>query len=187
MKTCKECLLEKDESEFYKDSRYKNGIQSKCKDCKRQQSTEWRNANPNRRRMQLAEYYQENMEQCKLDSAEWYEENAEDVKRKSSQWKKDNPEKHRAQQAKRHALKLKAMPSWLSDAQLNEITAIYQKVKELQIISDPNDPLQVDHIVPLQGKDVCGLHVPWNLQILPRSLNLSKGSKLVNMSSGLDT
>lgn len=74
----------------------------------------------------------------------------------------------------RRALKLKATPSWITEDQLEEIENFYWLTKDLQSLS--GEVYHVDHIVPLKGKNVCGLHVPWNLQVLPADINLSKGN-----------
>ena len=37
---------------------------------------------------------------------------------------------------------------------------------------------EVDHIIPLQGQFVSGLHVPENLRVIPRSINRSKRNKV---------
>lgn len=42
-------------------------------------------------------------------------------------------------------------------------------------------PWEVDHIIPLQNKIVCGLHVPWNMQVITRSENRTKSNKLTEI------
>ena len=72
----------------------------------------------------------------------------------------------------------KATPKWLSVLQLQEIRNIYVKAKELE--QENGIERHVDHIIPIQGKNVCGLHVPWNLQVLTAVDNLTKGNRYVS-------
>lgn len=92
-------------------------------------------------------------------------------------WIKNNPNKRRTYRKKAKLSKLNRVPKWLNLEQFKEIESFYVLSKELQWLSDITDPLEVDHIVPLHGKNVSGLHVPWNLQILPRSENRKKFNK----------
>ncbi len=94
----------------------------------------------------------------------------------NAKWAKNNPGKINAKKARRRALHLNAIPKWLTSEQLKEIQDIYLLSKELQWLS--LDKLEVDHIIPLNGVLVSGLHVPWNLQILPKSINASKGNRV---------
>ena len=58
-----------------------------------------------------------------------------------------------------------------------QITKIYKNC--LKISEQTGVQHHVDHIIPLKGKEVCGLHVPWNLQILTATENISKNNKLI--------
>jgi len=87
----------------------------------------------------------------------------------SSKWRKENPDKVNFWLAKRRASKQQAIPNWITETQLTEIQDIYTKASE----SD----LEVDHIVPIQGGNVCGLHVPWNLQTMDSESNNRKGNR----------
>ena len=85
-------------------------------------------------------------------------------KNKSKQHYLDNKTYYYIRSSNKRALKLKAIPKW---ANLEKIKEIYQKRKK---------GYHVDHIIPLQGKNVCGLHVENNLQYLKAKDNLSKGN-----------
>lgn len=78
---------------------------------------------------------------------------------------------------KRWAALLERTPKWLTNNHIIEITEFYAEATRL---TEKSGILHhVDHIVPLQGKKVSGLHVPWNLQILTATENLSKRNKFV--------
>ena len=72
--------------------------------------------------------------------------------------------------ALRHARKLRAIPKWVGKKELEEIKFIYKSRKK---------GYHVDHIIPLQGINVCGLHTKNNLRIVKAKYNLSKGNKLI--------
>ena len=82
--------------------------------------------------------------------------------------------KLRAAWAKYYASKIQRTPLWLTEEQLNEIESYYaesaRRTQETGILH------HVDHKTPLQGENVSGLHVPWNLQVIPALLNWSKGN-----------
>lgn len=64
--------------------------------------------------------------------------------------------------------KRKCIPPWVT---IEDVLPIY----DLAYRAGPN--FHVDHIVPLDGKNVCGLHVPWNLQLLTSAENSRKRTK----------
>jgi len=87
-------------------------------------------------------------------------------------YSKRNSGKVIAKNARRHSAKMSRTPPWLTREHYAEMRAIYI---ERQILSEWSGvEHHVDHIVPLCGKNVSGLHVPWNLQLLPARENLTK-------------
>lgn len=74
--------------------------------------------------------------------------------------------------AKRRAAKVSATPRWAS---LQAISQVYKEAKRVTEATGVKHV--VDHIVPLQGETVCGLHVENNLQVLPEVENLKKWNK----------
>jgi uncharacterized protein YdaU (DUF1376 family) len=82
-----------------------------------------------------------------------------------------------AMKAARRARKRQAVPSWLTAEDRRELTVIYAEAQKLTVETAIKH--EVDHIVPLAGQSVCGLHVPWNLQVLRKHENRAKGNAVL--------
>jgi hypothetical protein len=105
-----------------------------------------------------------------------YFKNHERNKEVRRNYAKNNPQVFKAIAARRYQRLKLATPKWLTLEQKMEMYEMKLLARECRWMSE--EPLQVDHIVPLVGNDVCGLNVPWNLQIIPVSWNKKKGASL---------
>ena len=90
----------------------------------------------------------------------------------TKEWSSDNRDRKNAHKARRRSAKLKATPEWADQDAIKVIYAEAQRLQDLLGIE-----FHIDHIVPLQGELVCGLHVENNLQVIPATLNLKKSNK----------
>jgi hypothetical protein len=81
-------------------------------------------------------------------------------------WCKNNKGAAAALRAAYRARKKQAMPKWVDRG---DIKFVYDIASMFGV--------SVDHIEPLAGKTSCGLHVPWNLQLMPQAENASKGNR----------
>lgn len=161
MKTCVKCDKEKDFCEFpVRRHRGKESYRSECKSCTSSY---------------MKSYAQKNEAVLKSKKKIYSQENSARAVERAMAWNKRNPGKVNYYTAKRRSAKLNATPAWLSDAQKDEIKRIYVVCDK--VTESTGKPHHVDHIVPLQGDDVCGLHVPWNLAIIPAKMNLAKGNR----------
>lgn len=126
----------------------------------------------------FAEWVENHSDQYAVAKKRWQDNNAEYYKNQTKKYREANPGWMSAQCAKRRAKKLNATPSWLSEDDFWWIEEVYHLAK---VRSDCTGiKWVVDHIVPLQGKKVCGLHVPWNLQVITSVENSIKGNRFAN-------
>jgi len=150
-----------------------------CTVCANQSSVNWAKDNPVRAKEIRLKWDADNKENEAKRAKVWRKNNPTTHKRMVKEWREKNAVTYKAymnlQAVKRYTAELKRTPSWLNDGQLFEIEAIYNYCSSLRRIGLN---YHVDHIVPLRGKTVSGLHVPWNLQVMPAKDNLAKGNRI---------
>ena len=113
---------------------------------------------------------------CKEQRNKRYKDNPQEMKKQWKQWYKKRKQYYITKGHLRAKGVRQAKPKWLTDDHLFMIAEIYE-------LRDLRSQLtgvvhHVDHIVPLRGQNCCGLHVPWNLQVIPAQDNLKKSNRL---------
>ncbi len=165
-KVCASCLVEKNVTEFCKANQY-DGYYKFCNSCvsvkkaKSREQVRYKTCSSCQLEKNATDFYKDKTTKDGLAST-----CKECTYRRRRAWQQVNHKRMRFYTAKYRATKHQAIPSW-ADQEL--LDYVYQQCPE---------GYDVDHIIPLQGTTVCGLHTPENLQYLPSSENSSKNNSL---------
>lgn len=187
-KVCKKCKETKSVDDFYKDKKTADKRRAECKKCSVASGMEWAKKNAEKANAYAAEWRKGHKESCDAATKKWRDNNSDKVKKSqkeyreknldvrnnnASEWKKRNPAKNSASVAQRNALKLQATPTWADQRLIQfkyDLAARMTKATGYQ--------WDVDHIIPLRNKLVCGLHVENNLQVITHVANMKKGNRV---------
>ena len=156
-KECSKCNVEKAYEDFCVSKRNKSGIKAHCKECESNIKKE---------------YYLKNKQHIRDRNDQWKKDNKEQHNKNFRKWRKNNLTVMAAHCALNRAKRNNRLVEWANKAYIADL---YRNAKEASVIF--NIDYEVDHIIPLLGKKVSGLHVESNLQIIPKHLNRTKGNK----------
>jgi len=158
MKKCYHCKKTKPLGDYYKNKTRSDGLQSHCKVC---------------HKIRKKSHYENNKDLYYENNVTWVANNPDKVKAKAKRHRQspDGYAYYNSRNALQRSIKQNATPDWVDKEDLKGMYTLAKRLENLCGVS-----YHVDHIVPLNGENICGLHVPWNLQILEAKMNLSKGN-----------
>lgn len=122
-----------------------------------------------------AAYYALYPEKMKEKGSKYYLANKKQIAAKEKIYREEFPEKGRSRVIKRRAGKLQATPIWFSEFDEFVVSEASKLAVDREKIT--GFKWHVDHIIPLRGKTVCGLHIGINLAVIPAIENLRKGNR----------
>lgn len=143
-------------------------------------SAEWQRNNKDKKNAINARYREGKSEQLYEYIKSYYEANPDkkaERKIRQKDWRQSNKGRVSANRRKRQAAKLQRTPEWLTEFDSLKIKCLYQ-VAAMRT-RESGYAWHVDHVIPLQGETVSGLHVPDNLQVIPAIDNFKKNNSYV--------
>jgi|SRR2546423_2525570 len=144
---------------------------SDCIECLSIRRKVWAGNYPDKIRESRRKYAEANRTFLNARSAVYRRRNPEKVRAAVQAWRERHPARTTALRMNRIAAQLQRTPPW---ADLTAIGAMYERAA---LMSKGSIQYQVDHIIPLQGRKVSGLHIAENLQILSASANHRKNNR----------
>lgn len=193
MKLCCKCKTTKPYTDFYGNKTVKDGLNTFCKECHKADNIARKKLNRQdiefkaKETKYKREYRIRSVEQRKEYMKQWHKNNLEQQRMYREQYRKDNNDyfklyakenKHKinSNTRKRQCALIQRIPKWLTDDDYWMIEQAYELAALRTRMLGFN--WHVDHILPLQGKIISGLHVPVNLQVITARQNYIKSNKL---------
>ena len=170
-KECSKCGEEKPLDSFSWKVKSAGRRHAKCKSCVKLHDAKYRADNKDRRKKYDEKYRENNREQIKARKSNWRDENREKLRQSYRVYRVNNRDKCNASWVKYEAAKISRSPQWADQHLISEYYKEAMRLQELTGIK-----FHVDHIIPLRGELVSGLHVETNLQLLPAHENLGKSN-----------
>jgi hypothetical protein len=140
-------------------------------------AAKWAKDNPKRVSERQRRARAANLELYRAREKRRRELHPEKFRRWDKNWRKRHPDRWAEHVRRGKAAKIGAAPPWLTRKHYREMAVFYREAQRLTKATGIQH--HVDHIHPLRGRVSCGLHVPWNLQVLPARDNCSKNNKLI--------
>ena len=156
-KTCRICGKSKSIAEFSIRRGRGDGFAGRCKPCVVIAAREW---------------YEKNKDKKRAYDEKRREEKRHLYRAASKRWRDSNREKKRADTNCRRRRLRERMPQWVSP---KDMMCFYEQAQ--RVSKCLGTAHHVDHIAPIAGDNFSGLHVPWNLQVIPAPENLKKHNK----------
>lgn len=197
MKACIKCGDVKPLGEFYRRPDSPDGYRNDCKTCRKLASSITYASDVEKQKAYRRDRYKKLVSEnpsfhrdkywadptkARNENKNNYRKNRATRIKKAVEYASRNKAKVNSIKARYKLAKKQACPSWVLESKTfcDRIDRIYERARRLT--EETGVMHHVDHIVPTQGKTICGLHVPWNLQVLTASENCSKQNKFLEVT-----